>query len=76
VIVWFSRYVSLGSIVATAAFPLLAWLIYRNSTSNVVFIAAAIGAFLIILKHHQNIRRLLAGTEHRLGEKKQTEVRA
>ena len=31
VIVWFSRYVSLGSIVATAAFPLLAWLLYRNT---------------------------------------------
>jgi acyl phosphate:glycerol-3-phosphate acyltransferase len=76
IIVWFSRYVSLGSIIATAAFPLLAWLMYRNSTSNVVFIAAAIGALLIILKHHQNIRRLLAGTEHRLGEKKPKEVRA
>jgi glycerol-3-phosphate acyltransferase PlsY len=70
-IVWFSRYVSLGSIIATAAFPLLAWLLYRNSTPPIVFIIAGLGAFLIILKHHQNIRRLLAGTEHRLGEKKQ-----
>lgn len=76
VIVWFSRYVSLGSIIATAAFPLLAWLLYRNQTPSIVFIIAAFGAFLIIAKHHQNIRRLLAGTEHRLGEKKGTEVRA
>jgi glycerol-3-phosphate acyltransferase PlsY len=76
VIVWFSRYVSLGSIVATAAFPILAWLLYRDSKSPVVFVAAAIGAVLIIAKHHQNIRRLLSGTEHRLGEKKQSEVRA
>lgn len=74
-IVWFSRYVSLGSIIATAAFPVLAWLLYRRETPNIVFVIAALGAFLIILKHHQNIRRLLAGTEHRLGEKKQTEVR-
>lgn len=74
-IVWFSRYVSLGSIVATAAFPILAWALYRNSKSPVIFIAAAFAAFMIIAKHHQNIRRLLAGTEHRLGEKKQ-QVRA
>jgi glycerol-3-phosphate acyltransferase PlsY len=70
-VVWFSRYVSLGSIVATAAFPLLAWALYRNSKAPVIFLAAALAALLIIAKHHQNIRRLLAGTEHRLGDKKQ-----
>jgi acyl phosphate:glycerol-3-phosphate acyltransferase len=70
-IVWFSRYVSLGSIIATAAFPVLAWALYHNSKAPVIFLAAAIAAFMIIAKHHQNIRRLLAGTEHRLGEKKQ-----
>ena len=74
VIVWFSRYVSLGSIIATAAFPILAWLLYRNSKAPVIFIAAAFAAFMIIAKHHQNIRRLLAGTEHRLGEKKQVQA--
>jgi glycerol-3-phosphate acyltransferase PlsY len=70
-VVWFSRYVSLGSIVATVAFPVLAWALYRNSRSQVIFLAAALSALLIIAKHHQNIRRLLSGTEHRLGEKKQ-----
>ena len=75
IIVWFSRYVSLGSIIATAAFPLLAWLLYRPTTPAIVFLAAGFAAFLIIAKHHQNIRRLLSGTEHRLGEKK-SEVRA
>jgi len=73
-IVWFSRYVSLGSIVATALFPLLAWLLYRHEEPFVTFVAAALAAFMIIAKHHQNIRRLLAGTEHRLGEKKQVQA--
>ncbi len=59
------RYISLGSIVATAAFPIFAWLLYRNESSPAVFAATVAAAALIILKHHQNIRRLLAGTEHR-----------
>lgn len=60
------RYVSLASIVATAAFPVVAWF-YIRQTGNLVlmpFIVAA--ALLIIAKHHQNIRRLLSGTEQRL----------
>jgi acyl phosphate:glycerol-3-phosphate acyltransferase len=75
-IVWVSRYVSLGSIVATATFPVLAWLLYRETEAPVVFLAAAIAAFMIIAKHHQNIRRLLNGTESKFGVKKQTEAQA
>ena len=59
------RYISLGSIVATAAFPIFAWLLYRNQQSPAVFAATVAAAALIIVKHHQNIRRLLSGTEHR-----------
>lgn len=59
------RYISLGSIIATAAFPIFAWLLYRNQSSPAVFVATVAAAALIIVKHHQNIRRLLAGTEHR-----------
>lgn len=59
------RYISLGSIVATAAFPVFAWLLYRNQVSPAVFAATVAASALIILKHHQNIRRLLAGTENR-----------
>lgn len=74
-IVWISRYVSLGSIIATAAFPFVALLLYRGQMWHLDFLAMCIAAFLIIWRHKDNIRRLLAGTEHRLGEKKQTEVR-
>ena len=59
------RYISLGSIIATASFPIFAWLMYRNQQSPAVFAATVAAAALIILKHHQNIRRLLSGTEHR-----------
>jgi glycerol-3-phosphate acyltransferase PlsY len=59
------RYVSLGSIVAVALFPLLAWLLdgYRNKPLTLAFIATA--SVLVIAKHHENISRLLTGTETR-----------
>jgi len=60
-----SRYVSLASIVATALFPVVTYLLMgREAVPLMPFITAA--AILIIVKHHQNIRRLLSGTEHRL----------
>jgi glycerol-3-phosphate acyltransferase PlsY len=65
-----SRYVSLASILGSATFPLFAWLLVKGSRPP-FFIAVEIAvALLIILKHHQNIRRLIAGTEARLGAKK------
>jgi acyl phosphate:glycerol-3-phosphate acyltransferase len=59
-----TKYVSLGSIVATAAFPVVAYFYLRNARELMPFIIAA--SALVIAKHHQNIRRLLSGTEHRL----------
>ncbi len=60
-----SRFVSLASIIATAAFPAVAYLFMRGGDKRLMpFIIAA--AVLIIAKHHQNIRRLLSGTESRL----------
>jgi len=65
-----TRYVSLASIVGAAAFPVFAWLTV-SGTRPPFFIAVQITvALLIILKHHPNIRRLLAGTEHRFGAPK------
>ncbi len=57
-----TRYISLASILATATFPLWAWM--QHEPSQVVCWAAA-GAVFIVAKHHQNIRRLLTGTEHK-----------
>jgi len=55
-----TRYVSLASILATAAYPLWTYLYHEPV---IVTGAAVIGSALIVAKHHQNIRRLLAGRE-------------
>jgi glycerol-3-phosphate acyltransferase PlsY len=59
------RYVSLASILTVALFPFLAWILgsYRDAPQMIAFIAAA--SLLIVVKHHENIRRLLAHTESR-----------
>jgi glycerol-3-phosphate acyltransferase PlsY len=70
VVLWFSRYVSLASILGAASFPLFAWLLTRGDRPP-FFIAVQVAvALIIILKHHQNIARLLAGKENRIGAKK------
>jgi len=63
------RYVSLGSIVAVLAFPLLAWVLdeYGGAWPALAFMALA--SLLIVVKHRANIHRLLAGTENRFGAK-------
>lgn len=60
------RYVSLGSIVVVAVFPILAWLLDGYRHTPAMLACMAITSLLIIVKHHANIRRLLAGTENRL----------
>jgi glycerol-3-phosphate acyltransferase PlsY len=64
VIVWLTRYVSLGSIAATVALPPVAWM--TGQPVAVVSAAAGTGA-LILFRHRGNIRRLRAGTERRMG---------
>lgn len=67
VAIW--RYVSLGSIIAAAALPLLTYVQYVARPEEpplAVTIGTTVIAALIILKHKDNIRRLVAGTENRL----------
>jgi glycerol-3-phosphate acyltransferase PlsY len=61
------RFISLGSIIATASFPI--WVYLLNHPPMPIVIAAACAAALIIGSHRVNIRRLLNGTENRLGKK-------
>ena len=64
------RFVSLGSLVGVAAMPLLLYLL--NAPDYYVYLALIIGA-LIFIKHKDNIRRLLAGTENKIGRSKDSD---
>ena len=66
-----SRYVSLASILGSASFPVFAWLLVSGPRPAAFIGAQFAVALLIIAKHHQNICRLFAGTESRLGSPKQ-----
>jgi glycerol-3-phosphate acyltransferase PlsY len=65
-VVWGTRYVSLGSIAATVALPPAAWL--TGAPLGVTGAASGVAA-LIIFRHRSNIARLLAGTERRVGRR-------
>lgn len=65
-----SRYVSLASILGAASFPVFAIFMVSGFKPPFYIAVEFAVAFLIIVKHHQNVRRLLAGTESRFGAKK------
>jgi glycerol-3-phosphate acyltransferase PlsY len=63
-----TRYVSLGSVVSVALLPPLAGLLF-DAREPVVLAGSAV-AVLVTFKHIANLKRLAAGTESRLGQKK------
>ncbi len=67
VVVFTTRYVSLGSIVAAIVLPFAAW--QMNGRTDMIIISGVVGA-LVIYQHRSNIKRLLAGTENRFERKK------
>ena len=63
------RYVSLASIAGCLGLVLGAWLF---GYTPMYAAAAACAAALIVWRHHDNVKRLLSGTERRLGERATT----
>jgi glycerol-3-phosphate acyltransferase PlsY len=64
------RYVSIASIIGAASFPVFAGFMISGERPAFFIAVQCIVALLIIIKHHQNIRRLATGTESRFGARK------
>jgi glycerol-3-phosphate acyltransferase PlsY len=62
-----TRYVSIASIMAALWLPFIVW--QFQMSGRFISIAAVMSA-LAIFKHKTNIQRLMNGTEHRFGRKK------
>lgn len=67
IVLLITRYVSLASILGAGSFPVFAWFMVRGEKSALYIAAQIIVSLMIILKHHQNIGRLISGTESRFG---------
>jgi len=68
IVVAVTRYVSLGSILGAMVFPIAACFL-QNADWLSLLLASSV-SLIVILKHHQNISRLLSGTESRFGAAK------
>jgi glycerol-3-phosphate acyltransferase PlsY len=73
IVVYFSRFVSLASMVAAVFAPVFYWfgdgVAWDASSAGVL--SLAVMALLLVWRHRENINRLLAGTESQLGKKKE-----
>jgi len=67
-----SRLVSLGSLLAATALPVLAWALGRWQWSDpndaATLALASCCSAIVVVRHRANLRRIAAGTERRLGE--------
>lgn len=60
----YTRYVSLGSVIAAATFPLAVWMILHPGRS--ILLASILSGAFIVYRHRANLERLRKGTEHAL----------
>jgi acyl phosphate:glycerol-3-phosphate acyltransferase len=71
VVVWQTRFVSLGSILAAAFIPLWTWIVHTwvepVGDFKPIITALCVSSAVIIVKHAENIKRLAAGTENKFG---------
>lgn len=63
IIVVFTRYVSLGSVAAAVLCPIFMWIFGHSGLAGVI---ALLCALIIVVKHAENIVRLIGGTESKL----------
>ncbi|MDK9723542.1 MAG: glycerol-3-phosphate 1-O-acyltransferase PlsY [Sterolibacteriaceae bacterium MAG5] len=65
-VAFITRYSSLAALSAAAVAPLAAWVLVGRE----VAVAVLLMSLLLVWRHKENIRKLLAGTEGRIGGKK------
>ena len=79
IIVAFTRYISLGSVMSILLYPIILdridrlipiWGVYEETEGSIGVIFAVIMAILIVFKHWSNIKRLFNGTESKFSFKK------
>lgn len=63
-VVWLTKYISLGSVLASLALPPLAYALGSPASTVVAALAAA---SIIVFRHRSNVGRLRTGTERRIG---------
>ncbi len=68
-VVIFTRYVSLGSILAAIVFPLYL-IFFANQASIPLIVVGVFASLFIIYTHRGNMKKLLNGTENKFGAKK------
>ena len=61
---WITKYISLGSVLATLAVPAIA---YEAGSPGASVAAALAAAALIVFRHRSNLSRVIAGRERRFG---------
>lgn len=71
---YLTRYVSLSSIAASIAFPLMILFIFRDSELSYKIFAIT-AAFMVVLTHHKNINRIIHGNESKVGIFKKSRFR-
>ena len=62
--VWTTKYISLGSVLATVSLPAIA---YATGSPAVVVVCACAAAVMIVFRHRSNLARVRTGTERRVG---------
>ncbi|MGE4282643.1 MAG: glycerol-3-phosphate 1-O-acyltransferase PlsY [Clostridia bacterium] len=66
-IIAFTRYVSLGSVIGASLYPVVVFILDNKGIEYILF--AFCIAFLAVYRHQANIKRLLEGTESKIGSK-------
>jgi glycerol-3-phosphate acyltransferase PlsY len=70
-VVYFTRYVSVGSMVAALSLPVVLWamqVFFNNDVPDALFQFSILVGVLMVFTHRKNIRRLIEGTENRFGK--------